>query len=100
VSNGTSFEHVRNTWLPFIQNYGGDKRPCILVATKIDQTRVIKPEDAIELASMYNMRYIETSSKWHIGISNLWQHVLSDAPPFVEVPGPRFTPRPTWCCFQ
>ncbi|XP_042893757.1 ras-related protein Rac1-like [Penaeus japonicus] len=70
VVNKSSFSNVNTTWLPEIRRECGDKVPVVLVGTKIDLRKTVKPGAAVtkregrRLAAQLGMNnYVECSAK-------------------------------------
>jgi Ras-related protein Rab-1A len=59
VSNRSSFENLE-TW---IERFPRRNRPMFLVGTKADLLRTVSHEEIANLAGMYNLVYMECSSK-------------------------------------
>ncbi|KJH48729.1 Ras family protein [Dictyocaulus viviparus] len=64
VSNRVSFENVRS-WLTQVREYGKETVAVTLVGNKCDlgSARTVKSDEAKQLATSYNIPYIETSAK-------------------------------------
>ncbi|KAI6176902.1 Ras-related protein Rab-26 [Aphelenchoides bicaudatus] len=64
VTNRTSFENIRN-WLAQAREYAKDTVQIALLGNKIDMAgqRKVKFDEAKQLASAYNICYMETSAK-------------------------------------
>uniref|UniRef100_A0A914YA69 Uncharacterized protein n=1 Tax=Panagrolaimus superbus TaxID=310955 RepID=A0A914YA69_9BILA len=64
VTSRPSFENIRN-WLGQVREYANDHVQITLVGNKIDLSaqRKVKADEARQLASSYNIPYLETSAK-------------------------------------
>uniref|UniRef100_A0AC34EZS9 Uncharacterized protein n=1 Tax=Panagrolaimus sp. ES5 TaxID=591445 RepID=A0AC34EZS9_9BILA len=64
VTSRPSFENIRN-WLGQVREYANDHVQITLIGNKIDLSaqRKVKADEARQLASSYNIPYLETSAK-------------------------------------
>ncbi|KAE9413996.1 hypothetical protein Angca_006152 [Angiostrongylus cantonensis] len=76
VSNRTSFENVRS-WLSQVREYGKESVRVTLVGNKCDlgSARTVKSDEARQLASSYNIPYIETSAKTGHNVSQAFTDI-------------------------
>lgn len=79
VTRRESFENVK-TWVDSIYEHADPKITKVLVGNKIDleNDRVVKREEAEELAKQHQMRYFETSAKANKNIGDLMQFMMGE----------------------
>ena len=69
VSNRESYNSVLN-WITKFRNLNNNEIPLVLVGNKIDKKRVISKNDALILATDFNLKYIEISVKTKENVLN------------------------------
>ena len=77
VSNRDSFDNVKK-WMESIFDHA-DQNVCkIMVGNKIDiEDRRVTQKEAQDLATSYNMLYFEASAKQNIGITVLFETLMT-----------------------
>jgi Ras-related protein Rab-8A len=77
ITNPLSFTNVKN-WLQSINEHAERGIVKVLVGNKIDleHERKVNVEDAQSLASLYGMKYFETSAKLNKNIDELIVHMM------------------------
>ena len=85
VVDRTSFESVRDFWIPEVKSFLGTNFPIILVATQVDlrysaQTTNMKPvstKEGEELASSIKAyKFVETSALYQEDIGRLFENIV------------------------
>ncbi|XP_045136941.1 ras-related protein ced-10-like [Portunus trituberculatus] len=83
INSPTSFENVKNIWLPEIRRECGQKISAVLVGTKSDlrsstpSERVVKKADGKKLARALKMHgYVETSAKLQEGCTEAFEEAI------------------------
>ena len=69
VSNRESYNNVLN-WITKFRNLNSSDIPLLLVGNKIDKHRIISKNDALILATDFNLKYIEVSVKTKENVLN------------------------------
>jgi len=114
VNNDTSFENVRNKWVPEIRKRMGDV-PIVLVGTKIDlrddpvtrkkllmkkKMPISYEQGELMARKMGCVTYIETSSMKGIGFSDMTQVIVSCSLAFKERHAKTAKKGHKKCCLQ
>jgi Ras-related protein Rab-18 len=78
VTRKETFEHL-NMWLQEVEQYsmgGGKEVVKLLVGNKVDLTRQVSREDAMDWAKSKGMLFLEASAKTKAGINQVFNEVV------------------------
>ena len=76
VTNRESFNNLKK-WIDSIMNFKKENATIIIVGNKIDLSRQVSKEDAVELARRNRYKYFETSAKTGKGVNECFLYLIN-----------------------
>lgn len=76
VTNRESFNNLKK-WIDSIMNFKKENATIIIVGNKIDLSRQVSKEDAVELARRNRYKYFETSAKTGKGVNKCFLYLIN-----------------------
>ena len=94
INNKESFEEIKRRRERIIKGKHGNFVPMILVGAKqdLENERVVRYEEAKELADSWGIEYIETSAKTNYNVKEAFENLV------IKFVSNRIRPKKSLCC--